>query len=313
LYQVVGTKREVVGLLGLVALVALGLAVLMVVVPDRRAGERFLARWGIGRPTAEQIAVGTGYLRQRRLLYLICYLAGPVLAYAIAGLLRPAEGVERRQWWGLLASVLAALLLAELVAALRPARGTTRSAALSRRRWADLVPRWAVAVHLALVGLATAQAVAAIAAHGWSRAVVAAGGSGLDPAAARRLSDTAGSWLILVEAAFGLVGVYGVVVLAVRRRAEADPAVDSVLRTRSARVAVGVGIGLALGLINQTNSRVVDLRALALPDAGLQPAPGWLELAARLDGIGMILVLVLGLASWRIVAAPLGPSTPVAA
>jgi hypothetical protein len=303
--------------LAVVAWLLLGSVAVLLFLPDRRAGEGFLGRWGIGQPTAEQVATGTRYLRQRRVLYPLCYFAVPAVVYAGARLWGPAGGLGGVRWWGLLASILTALLLAEFVAALRPARGTTRSALLSRRRWADLVPRWAVGVHIALVGLAAAQALAAIAAHARvAAAVAAAPGVGVslpEPTTVRRLLDTSESWLILVQVALGLVGVYGVVLLAVRRRAEADPAVDAVLRTRSARVALGVGIGLAMGLVNQTNSRVAELRAATPYGAGPRSAPGWLDVAAWLDGIGMVLVFVVGLAAWRIVAAPEKLSTSVTA
>jgi hypothetical protein len=296
-----------------VALVALASALVMVILPDRRTGERFLIRWGIERPTPEQAKAGARYLRQRRVLYPLCWLVGPSLAYAVASLLRRGADMDERGWWGLLASILAALLLAELIAALRPARGSIRSAVLSRRRWPDLVPHWAVAFHLLLVALAIVQSVAALAMRDRVGTAFAPGASTAgqpDPAIALRLLDTTGSWLVLVEAALGLVGVYGVVLLAVRRRAEADLAVDRVLRTRSARVAVGVGIGLALGLLSQTSSRAVELRNAT---GGVPHLPGWLDLPTRLGGTGTLVVLVVGLAAWRIVAAPLKLSDTVPA
>jgi hypothetical protein len=307
-------------LVALLALVALGVLVLL---PGRGTGERFLMRWGVPRPTGEQIEAANRYLRRRRLLYPVCWLVGPALMLLVADLLGPADGLDGRRLWGLLASVLAALLLAELLATLRPARGTVRSAVLVRRRVRDLVPWWAVSTHLLLVGLVAAQSGAAIAAHSWAAAAVAADAAAA-PAAGEQPAghldagfvgvalDVSGSWLVLADVALGLLAVYGVVLLAVRRRAEADPQVDPVLRTRSARVAVGIGIGLALGLVNQTNSQISALHNLAAGSPLDLPAePGWVALAARLDGYGMVAALALGLIAWRMVVAP--PPRPVPA
>ncbi|HVQ93843.1 MAG TPA: hypothetical protein VMU51_22585 [Mycobacteriales bacterium] len=316
-----------IGSVELVVLLALLALVLLVALPRWVTGERFLVRWGVPRPTGEQIDAANRYLRRRRLLYPVCWLGGPALMLLVADLVGPADGLNGRRLWGLLASVLAALLLAELLATLRPARGTVRSALLVRRRLRDLVPWWAVSAHLLLIGLVTAQAGAAIAAHSWAAAVVAAdaaaaaptagdqpAGGYLDAGYVRTALDVSGSWLVLADVALGLLAVYGVVLLAVRRRAEADPQVDPVLRTRSARVAVGVGIGLALGLVNQTNSQISALHNLAsgaLNPVDLPAEPGWLALAARLDGYGMVAALAIGLIAWRMVVAP--PPRPVPA
>jgi hypothetical protein len=295
---------EIALLLGLVVLVAM---------PARRTGERFLVRWGVSRPTREQAAAAARYLRHRRLLYPICWVFGPALVLVVAALASPTTGTEVQRAWGLLTSVLAALLLAELVAALRPARGTTRSALLSQRHWRELVPWWAVAAHLAILGLAATQAAAALTAQSWAAEVIAR--LPPDQPRPRPSVGVADSWFVLVAAVLGVLAAYGVVLLAVRRRAEADPETDAILRTRSARVAVGVGIGLALGLLNQSNMRVADLKSLEFDRVpGTPPAPALLSIARHVDGWGMLLAVALGLAAWYAVAhPPVRPATPAAA
>ena len=304
--------------------------VMVVMWPSGITGQRLLIRWGIPEPTREQAQSAARYLRRRRILYPVFWILAPAWAVLVAA--RLGWQLDSSRYWGLLAAVLAAMLLAELVAALSPPRGTTRTAVLSRRRWRDLAPWWAVAAHLILVGLAVGQAAAVLATHGWAADAVAhalvrddsgagpeaGGGPGDLPVltitarTARDALDLSGTWLALAGAALGLVAVYGVVLLAVRRPAAADPEVDAVLRTRSARVAVGVGVGLALGLVNQTNAQVATLHSIAVDGRTVvSPPPGWLDLAARVDGFGMLTALVLGLAVWRLVASP--PPRPVPA
>jgi hypothetical protein len=190
-----------------------------------------------------------------------------------------------------------------------------------------------VAVHLFLVGLAVAQAAAALVAHGWAADALAharvsddpdpdgPGGTGqpgdlpvltVGARTAHDLLDLSGTWLVLAGAALGLAAVYGVVLLAVLRPAAADPEVDAVLRTRSARVAVGVGIGLAIGLVSQANSRVMDLHSIAVAGPTVAgPPPALLDLAVRVDGWGMVFVVGLALGAWLDVVSP--PRRPVPA
>jgi hypothetical protein len=294
---------EIVVLLGLVVLVAL---------PARHTGERFLVRWGVSRPSREQAAAAARYLRHRRLLYPVCWVFGPALVIVVAELASPSAGTQAQRAWGLLTSVLAALLLAELVATLRPASGTVRSALLSRRHWRELAPWWAVATHLAILGVAASQAVAVLSARSWAVAAARQLPAGQAAPPALGVAD---SWFVLVAAVLGVLAVYGVVLLAVRRRAEADPETDAILRTRSARVAVGVGIGLALGLLNQSNARVAQLTAIGDGGApGSSHPPALLWLARHVDGLGMVLAVTLGVAVWYAVTRPpVRPATPVAA
>lgn len=304
---------ELVLLLALVALVAW---------PVRRTGEKFLVRWGIARPTRAQSEAAARYLRHRRMLYPICWVFGPALVLLVAELAGDSAMSEARRTFGLLASVLAALLLAELVAILRPARGSTRSATLSRRRWSDLVPWWAIAVYGVLLVTAALLATAGLVAHSWAvRSVAAAAadpGNHTDPVSTGQLVSTTGNWLDLLGVALGLAAVGAVLWLAASRRAEADPEVDRILRVRTARVAVGVGIGLALGLVNHGYQHISELHNLipsilygtgAAPLA--PPEPGVVTLAAHLDGLGMIVLLFASLGAWLAVAIPpSGPLTP---
>jgi hypothetical protein len=189
-------------------LVALLTLAVLVVAPARRAAERFLVRWGLPRPTKRQAQLAARHLRQRRLLYPICWVFGPAVVLVVAELRSPGPGTETQRALALVASVLAAVVLAELVAAVR-GRGTA-----DRRRWRELAPWWAVAVHVAVLGMAAAQGLA----------VAAAG-------------------------LLGAAGVYSVVLLAAHYRADPDDELDPILRTRAARAAVGAGIGLALALL----------------------------------------------------------------
>jgi hypothetical protein len=170
---------------------------------------------------------------------------------------------------------------------------------LSRRRWRDLVPWWAVAVHVSILGVAALQAVAVLAAHPRQlptppRGVTTASWVLIEDVGP---ASTATSWYVLGAAAAGILAVYGVVLLAVRRRAAADPEVDAILRTRSARVAVGVGIWLALGLLIRSNGNVVGI-------ASLGDQRWWLDLARAMDGWGMLAALAVGLVAWRFVVEP---------
>jgi hypothetical protein len=99
----------------------------MLVWPTAAAARRLLRRWRVTEPRPEQVAEVLSYLRRRRFWY-------PWLLLAL-GLFSQAPDFEL-----LLASVLAALLIAELLA-LRPTRTRLRTATLVPRAPLDLVPR----------------------------------------------------------------------------------------------------------------------------------------------------------------------------
>ncbi|MCE6999651.1 hypothetical protein LZG04_33280 [Saccharothrix sp. S26] len=300
-----------------------GLAGLLLVVllwPTASAARRFLRRWGVPEPDDRQTARAVAYLRDRRLLYPVLFLLAPVVVAPVARILgfeHPDAGAFRG-----LATVLVALLLAEAVAALRPARGT-RIATLTPRHWRDLVPRWAIGVLLALGTAAAVLAVAGLAAQPWANRVAAAipaGGSwrsadGAVVTVSERHYAGIGvpvSLIALVGVVCGLCAVLGVVRLAVRRRSLPDPAVDLALRTRSARVAVGIGLAWMASMVVVAANRLDFLRAVRLPVAGMPPAPAWLEHASAAGSVALVALLV-GVVGWMWVATPSRPSTARAA
>src|SRR5262249_4108792 len=131
---------------GVAALV--GITLLMIISPpSAEVARRFLVKWGLPQPLPAQVDTARGYLRRRRLLYPVFWFLLP--AAVALGASRLHVDVDLRRVWGLLSSVLAALLLAELFAALRPPRGRTRSAVLRRPRWRGPAARGGSARHAA--------------------------------------------------------------------------------------------------------------------------------------------------------------------
>lgn len=185
----------------------LAAVLLLLLWPRKHSGQRLLRNWGVAAPTDEQCALARRYLLVRRVLYVVCVvLAGPV-----AGAWPPPS-----RPFAYVGCFLAALLLAELIAMVRPVHGATRVATLHRRGVRDLLPTWMIAVY----GVAVALAVAGV-------SLMPPKGGGL--------------WLLLPAVAGSAVAVAAVVWLAVARPAIGDPAVDAALRQRSARVAAGLG------------------------------------------------------------------------
>lgn len=291
----------------------LGAALLYVLWPTVHGGRKFLARWGIDDPTEEQGVQAKKYLRDRRLLYPVLFLLGPIVAIPVAdglGVRAPDPGVV-----GYLAPVIIALLIAEVVAALRPVRGP-RIATLTPRRWTDLVPRWAMAVLAGLTLVATGLAVVALLAQPWADRAVAlipADGTWTSadgnatvsiPEHYREEIGQPMAWAVLVGITFCLVVVLGIVRLAVRRRSVADAQVDAALRTRTARVTVGIGIVWMSYLISVANGRISSLRSLGYQPPGFpEPAPPWLDHLRVTDLFG-VLALFVAVASWIWVANP---------
>ncbi|MEU4746249.1 hypothetical protein AB0G02_38110, partial [Actinosynnema sp. NPDC023658] len=147
-----------------------GLALLVVLWPTASAGRRFLRRWGVPEPDDRQSASAAGYLRAWRLLYPVLFLLTPVAAEVGAR----AFGFSPRDYGvtGALAPLLAALLIAEVVAALRPVRGTPGEVTV-RRHWRDLVPRSAIVTLLSLTAVAVLSAAMGLAAQPWGDQVAA--------------------------------------------------------------------------------------------------------------------------------------------
>ena len=205
-----------------VFLVSAGI-LLLLLWPRARSGVRLLRNWGVAEPTSEQGRVARHYLLNRRLLYAVfIVLAGPVGALTTL-----AVG---RSYFPYVGWFLAALLLAELIAMLRPVRGQVRVATLERRSIRDVLPRWMIAVHLVTVAAAVAGVVA------------------LDVDQENQ-PGTAPVWVQVLVVIASAVAVYAVAWFAVARPAVGDPQVDRALRLRSARVMIGLGTMFAATLL----------------------------------------------------------------
>ncbi|HEY7591911.1 MAG TPA: hypothetical protein VH969_02050 [Actinophytocola sp.] len=249
---------------------------LMLMWPTRYSGKRLLQRWGSAEPTAQQIAEAVRYLRQRRILYVVLFAIVP----AVVAVIWPPPNGANPPGSNILVPLIAAMLIAELIAVLRPVRGV-RVASLDRRGWRDLVPTWAVVVTAVLTAWAVTLVVMGLAAQPWadryaagypppSKSDLEAGE--IDPRA--DLVHPTG-WLTLGGVVVCLVVLGVLVFLAVRRPSGADAEVDRALRTRTARVAIGIGFILLAGLVNDGQRRLVFLQGVS--DAYRAPArPGWL-------------------------------------
>jgi hypothetical protein len=172
------------------------------------------------------------------------YLRRRRLWYPWLFLVLPAATGVTSSAGGVVGTVLVGGLLAEILAQ-RPSRGPRRTAMLAQRGILDFVPRWALIVF----GIATVAAVLRLAATG--------------------------QWLVLAAALVTTGLAWLIVFLAVRRPSIGRPEVDLVLRTRSARVAVGLGIAAPASLAGEVSNlggalflvlSVVAFLAVAQPD-----------------------------------------------
>ncbi|OZM70166.1 hypothetical protein CFN78_26730 [Amycolatopsis antarctica] len=184
----------------------IGIAILVVLWPNERHGERLLRRWGVADPSGADVTTAVTYLRRRRFWYPWLFLGIPVITGALGGL----DDERRSTGWAVLATLLLGALIAELLA-LRPSRQPRREAMLAARGIGDLVPGWGIA----LAAVASAAILGRLAVEAQWAATAWAGG--------------------IVLAALAVAA------LAVRRPASGRVEVDLALRARSARVAVGLG------------------------------------------------------------------------
>lgn len=212
--------------------VALGV-ILLVLWPTTHSGTRLLKTWGIPEPTDDQVTTAVRYLRQRRLLLAVLWVFAPWLLRFVT-VDTDLPGLQ------IFVPLLVAMVIAELIATLRPVSGV-RVAFLDRRDWRDLVPRWAILATAAAAALAVGLAVAGL--------FVAPGPGG-----------SAGKpWQALGYAVGHPVLVIPLIALAVRRPAVPDQAVDAALRARTARVAVGIGFGwLSASILASSNHLRLD-------------------------------------------------------
>jgi hypothetical protein len=254
---------------------AIAAAVLLLVLwPTTHSGRRLLRTWGIPDPRPDQVGEAVRYLRRRRLLYVVVFLVLPSLTGLV--IRSDTPGV------GLFVPLLAAMLVAELIATLRPVGGV-RVASLAPRGWRDLVPPWAVRTMAAMAVVAAALAVL-----GCTRERPLPG--------AQPTSSFALGYLVVCLVVVGLL-----VHLAVRRPAVADEEVDAALRTRTARVAVGIGFGWVGTAVNIAAQRVNALEVVGR----MRSEPGGLADAMQVTGL---VALVLGIVCWLWVAIPGGRS-----
>ncbi|GAA0593699.1 hypothetical protein GCM10010174_06020 [Kutzneria viridogrisea] len=267
--------------------------------PTPRRSRKLLWNWGVAEPTEEQGAQALPYLRRRYWLIVVSVLViGPVGVQLSVGMFAgPLVSVS---------SVLVALLLAELVSAVLPRRGATRVASLTRRTLRGLVPRWVIATHLVLAGVAIALALAVLAAQPWADRAAASldplvrTGAGFDLTQAQ-LRDEALPWVIITEVLVSLLLVYGTVVLAMLRTVVGEPEVDAVLRARCARIVVGVGAVYTASVASAAVYRIhlVEQSALRLP-----LRPDWLAWLGALSTPLLVVVPVAGVLAYVLLATP---------
>lgn len=291
------------------AMIAAGV-LLLVLWPTRHSGNRLLQTWGIAAPSEPQLAEAVRYLRQRRLLYVGLFLVVP----PVTGLVWPTVDANRTPG-NIYLPLLAAMLIAELVATLRPVSGV-RVASLDRRTWRDLVPRWGVVVAGVLTVLAVAMAVLGLAAQPWADRYAAALPPNdvpqpptdwtvhIDPEYRAEIANST-SWLALGSVALCLAATTSLVYLAVRRPAVADPAVDAALRTRTARVAVAIGFGWLGASVSTAQQRISMLQSQVDRPAPLPERPGWLtgELDQVLEIVALV-TLISAVGCWMWLAMP---------
>jgi hypothetical protein len=254
---------------------AIAAAVLLLVLwPTTNGGRRLLRTWGVPDPRPDQVAAAVRYLWQRRILYVVLFLAVPSLYRSIVG--SDAPGV------GLFVPLLVAMLIAELLATLRPVSGV-RVASLAPRGWRDLVPRWAVWVMAVMVVLAAGLAVLGLTRE---RGLPTTG----------LTSAFALGYLVVCLVVVGLL-----VHLAVRRPAVADEEVDAALRTRSARVAVGIGFGWVGTAANIAGQRVNALEVVGRTPRDPNRLMDVVQTVVQTTGL---VVLAASIVCWLWVAVP---------
>jgi hypothetical protein len=200
--------------IGLGASAFVGVVLLVLLWPTDKTAAKVLRKWAVVDPTPAQVTESKVYLKRRRLLYPWLFVA---ISYGTSRFVPEGGGYFATQ---ILTTVLAGMLLAELIASVRPDKGVRRVAVLVPRRVRDLVPTWGLVafstgVGVVVVLLALTRPVAVLA---------------------------------LVLLAFCVLASTGAILLAVRRPTSGDEAVDEAFRLRSARVALGLGLA-TVGLL----------------------------------------------------------------
>jgi hypothetical protein len=277
---------------------------LLVLWPTRHSGKRMLQRWGIAEPAEEQKVLAIRYLRQRRILFVFLFVVS-----AMAELLWSSRA-DKGFSFGIFVPLLAAMLIAELIATLRPAGGGVRVASLDRRTWRDLVPTWAVVLSGTFVAATLAVLTLVVLARPWAEQYVA----DVPREENRGVLEHANAWSTLGWLV-GYVALLAVLVfLAVRRPSVPDAQVDAALRTRTARVAVGIGFLLLGGLFDVARGRLGTLQVMAsgAHEVGAPP-PGYLtEDVRQVLEIAGFVAAVVAFGCWLTLAVP-NRKTPVRA
>lgn len=272
-----------------------------------KQGQHILTRWKVQNPTVEQGRLVADYLKQRRNLYPYVLLA-VFVGGALLGLLVTFPSAN---WLGyLLATVLATLLITDLVASRRKRTETTRTATLEPRRVGDLVPPYGLAVLVGQLALGITVLGASIAIQPWAdeanawrerhRTQLESSNLDVSPAAVPTdLGPTLAGFLALMFA--GVAALLLVRIARDRGPLTYDANVDTALRIRSARVGVASAVLMSGGLLWTMLDRLV---AWARPINALRPDAEATKLAADLPYADPSLLLWYDVATWLLVIAP---------
>lgn len=315
---------------GVIAFVAILLLVVAIVDfllrtlhPTPERGQRLLRRWGVHEPSLEQGRMAATYLRSRRKIYVRTFI---LLAIGVTGVRAWAgDGGDTSQLLLVLISVIAGLLIGELITAIRPALRGRRSAVLIRRRVTDLVPAYGQLAFVGATLVASAAIVVNLAAASWARSAAeflasadgrftvnghpSVGQTSAPP------TDSGTVWLLLALVLIG-IATWGTVWLGMMRGPLVeDSVVDAALRVRTARVSVGAGLLLLTPI---ASSVLMRIRELANPARdvrydGFPEIPSWLVTADNAANSASIVTLVVCLVIWVALISPWRPSKLVEA
>ncbi|MEO6088932.1 MAG: hypothetical protein ABIQ18_38055 [Umezawaea sp.] len=237
-----------------------GLLLLLLVWPTASSARKLLNTWRVHDPSAEQIDEALTYLRRRRVWYPWFFLATPL----VFGWFGSANGGYNQA----LITGLAGLLIAELLA-LWSVRTSPRTTELAPRGLFDLIPKWAASLYTLLVLMTEAYAVAGLTGQreAWRQP------GGLDGIPGNSYGPT--PWIIALATAGCLLAVAAVCRLTMIRPTSGDGVVDTVLRTRSARVALGLGIALQGQLLAAAADRIAFYGANPVASHNWVPTAAW--------------------------------------
>jgi hypothetical protein len=221
----------------------LGVVILAILWPTRRAAARLLHRWGVPDSTLAERTEALHYLRRRRFWYPWLFFGLPAAANATG--LAPAGS---NALWSIPAVILFGALLAELLAQRR-----SRAAPATRPRIAEIVPAWVLTVHFAAALGAVVLLGSALGGQAWARAWY-------PDWSPHNLTIALGAAVLTTLVSWVVIG------LAIRRPPTAQPRIDPLLRARSARVPAGLSIAVLCALAGGTHG---SLRSAIFLGTGL--------------------------------------------